>query len=596
MKKFIIAVLVLGVLFCSCQKNDAAVDKETINTAAPIPTVTTPITSETLNETDQQPIESDTVPPETSEPPLSPPPTEITTPTKMFVTINEACSSNKTCFKGSNGEHPDWIELYNNSDKAINLAGYGISDDKELPFRYTLSNYLIEAKSYVILLATGSVGYNKGVISLPFKLSSDGETIILTSPEGLCDILTVPPLREDTTYGRILDGGSIAAELTPTPLSTNNTATSTIKAPNPVFSHIGGFYSSAFELEISAGDGCSVYYTTDGSTPNSTSTIYNGPILLSDATSKQNVFSEIGPVSPNGFVTKNNQDKANIIRAIAFDENGNGSDIVSATYFVMEEERARPYENMPIISVYTDAHNLFDYEKGIYVSGKIYDEYMNGPDFDPETPTWLRPANYYLAGIAAERPATVEYFDAEHNIAFRQDVGIRIGGNASRANVQKSFKFYARSEYGKSYFDYPLFESGLEYDTFLLRSGANDMAKTKIRDVLTQSLIQDRGFATAKWQPCVMFLNGEYWGFYMMMERYDSDYFSDYYNIEKDDLVVIKTGNVYIGNPEDKEIYRDLRSFCKNNDLTLPENYEKLCSMIDIQSYIEYVAMNVIIN
>ncbi len=598
MKRHIILLSILAALLCCCGKVSTVKETDSIAADKSAATANEQYSPEFVSDTEEavsapesgtkSDTEEDTTPP--------PAPVEITTPSELFVTINEVCASNAGCFTDGSGEHPDWIELYNSSDKAVNLAGYGISDDSEKPFRYTFTNYLIEARSYVILLATGDAGYNKGVISLPFKLSSEGENLILTSPEGLQDVMSVPSLEEDETYGRTTDGGELAAHLTPTPLSTNNTATSLIKVPAPEFSHASGFYMTGFELEMTIPEGCVVYYTTDGSTPTAESEIYGEPIMLYDATGNPNVYSAIGGTTINGFVTKNNQDKANVIRAIAIDGEGNISKVTSRTFFVTQIMTEAPYENMPILSVYTDTSNLFDYETGIYVLGKTYDDYMNGDEFDPETPTWSRPANYFIDGMEGERPATIEYFDAEHNFCFVQDVGIRIGGNTSQSSVQKSFKFYARSEYGKNSFDYPMFEGVEFYDTFLMRTGANDFSKTKIRDVLAQTLVSHRDISTAKWQPCVMFLNGEYWGFYMMMERYDSDYFEEHYDVNKDDVVAVKAWNIDIGTDSDWKYYRELRNFCKNNDLTLPENYEKLCSMIDIQSYIDYVCMNVIIN
>ncbi len=595
MKRLFILALALICLLCSCGETAKPNETESEAITSEASNETTAPESETETETEtEKETETEAQTTEKSEP------VEIVVPVELFVTINEVCSSNKGSFNDNDGDTPDWIELYNSSDRAVNLAGYTISDDPDNPRKYVFSNYLIEADSYVILMATGNVGYKNGVISLPFKLSSEGEELILTSPDGLRDEVTVPALEGDETYGRTNDGGSTLNYLTPTPLATNNTATAIIKVPAPSFSHVSGFYSTPIELNISIPEGYTVYYTTDGSTPSLLSTPYSGPIYLEDATEKPNVFSAIGGNTVSNFVTKNNQDKANVIRAIAYDSEGNASKTVGGTFFITRMMQQEPYQNMPILSVFTDGENLFDYEKGIYVLGKTYDEYMNGPDFDPEKATWARPANYFLTGIESERPASIEYFDAQHNFGFYQDVGIRMSGNTSQSSQQKSFKFYARSEYGKSSFDYPMFEGVEYYDTFLMRTGANDFAKTKIRDVLNQSLIAHRDVATAQWQPCVMFLNGEYWGFYMMMERYDADYFAEHYKVNKDDIVAIKAWDLDIGEEGeskysgDYKYYKELKDFCKNNDLTLPENYEKLCTMIDMQSYIDYVAFNVI--
>ncbi len=603
MKKILIIILALICVLCSCGKVGVAGETESESSAKETQNGITSDMADTETETETEEVTETEPETETEEETTEKiDPVEVVVPKDLFVTINEVCSSNKGSFYDRDGDTPDWIELYNSSDSAVNLAGYTISDDPDNPRKYVFSNYLIEADSYVLLMATGNVGYKNGVISLPFKLSSEGEELVLTSPDGLCDEITVPILEGDETYGRVNDGGSTLNYLTPTPLATNNTATTIIKVPAPAFSHVSGFYSTPIELKISVPEGYTVYYTTDGSTPSLLSTPYSEPIYLEDATEKPNVYSAIGGNTVNDFITKNNQHKANIIRAIAYDSEGNASKTVGGTFFITRIMQMESYVNMPILSVYTDGENLFDYEKGIYVLGKTYDDYMNGPDYDPDKATWARPANYFLDGIESERPASIEYFDAQHNFCFYQDVGIRMAGNTSQSSQQKSFKFYARSEYGKSSFDYQMFEGVEYYDTFLMRTGANDFAKTKIRDVLNQSLISHRDVATSKWQPCVMFLNGEYWGFYIMMERYDADYFAEHYKVNKDDIVAIKAWDVDIGETGenkysgDYKYYKELKDFCKNNDLTVPENYEKLCSMIDMQSYIDYVSFNIIAN
>ncbi len=600
MKKFLILLVLLLTLF-SCEeknkinKDSPSVPTDTVSCVDDIPE-NDGDTSSPLAETEAV-SETEKVTEEITEEITRIDPTEIASPMELFVVINEVCSSNKGSLLTADGNTPDWIELYNGSDKTVNLAGYGISNDPEKPLRYTFSNYLVEPGAYVTLMADGNVGYKNGVIYLPFKLSSDGETLLLTSPDGLTDTLTVPTLCEDESYGRASDGGTVAAYLlTPTPGGTNNTSSSIIKAPTPKFSHSSGFYGEDIELAIEIPEDCVVYYTTDGSLPTPGDEVYGDPIPLSDASVNANVHSAVGGVSPDGFVTKNNQDKANVIRAMAVDREGNFSDVVSGTYFVMSGDRALSYEGIPVLSVYTNEENLFDYYKGIYVLGATYDIYMNGEDYDEELPTWSRPANYTLSGDESEREAAIEYFDSEHKLGFSQNVGIRIGGNASRANKQKSFKFYARREYGRSSFDYPLFEGTDFVDTFTLRSGANDFAKAKIRDVLAQSLVSHRDITTASWQPCAMFLNGEYWGFYLMMERYDSDFYEEHYGVDKDEVVSIKVGKLDIGQEADKKLYRELRVFCRDNDLTVKENYDKLCSMIDMQSYIDYVCLNVIIS
>ncbi|NLF44046.1 MAG: lamin tail domain-containing protein, partial [Bacteroidales bacterium] len=50
--------------------------------------------------------------------------------------INEFMSSNENTILDEDGDSGDWIELYNASDNTVNLAGYGLSDKEENPFKW----------------------------------------------------------------------------------------------------------------------------------------------------------------------------------------------------------------------------------------------------------------------------------------------------------------------------------------------------------------------------------------------------------------------------------------------------------------------------
>jgi len=61
-------------------------------------------------------------------------------------------------------------------------------------------------------------------------------------------------------------------------------ATYTFQASEPIFSPVGGTYSKDQSVSIScASSGATIYYTTDGSEPDESSTVYASPIVLSTA-------------------------------------------------------------------------------------------------------------------------------------------------------------------------------------------------------------------------------------------------------------------------------------------------------------------------
>lgn len=101
------------------------------------------------------------------------------------IKINEVCPANSKSIKDKDGEDSDWIELYNSSNSPVNLMGYGLSDNSSKPFKWTLPDVTIQPKSYLIIFASGKNVVENGEIHASFKLSADGETVVLTAPSSI---------------------------------------------------------------------------------------------------------------------------------------------------------------------------------------------------------------------------------------------------------------------------------------------------------------------------------------------------------------------------------------------------------------------------
>lgn len=363
-----------------------------------------------------------------------------------------------------------------------------------------------------------------------------------------------------------------------------------------IFSKRSGFYDEDFYLTISAPTD-EIYYTLDGSEPTKESYRYEEPLLIYDASLNENTNSMRTDFSGN-FLRQSKMyevpdfliDKCTVLKVAYYDKNGQRSDTEERTYFVGFQEKSG-YQDVNIISITAEPEDFFSDEKGIYVLGDTFEKYIARVDYKQyEDYSWE--ANYKNSGREWERNAHIEVFNKSNDLVLSQSVGIRIQGGVSRAYYPKSLNIYARDEYGSNQMQYDFFGTGYYPQRVTLSSGGNDFYG-KVRDRLGAELTKDCNFCTMNYIPYVLFLNGEYWGFYYLTEKYDENYIKHYYNIAKENVVMIKQRGLEAGTPEDYELYENMMEFIESTDMSDDANYKKACEIIDVESFIDYYAAEI---
>ena len=133
------------------------------------------------------------------------------------VRINEVMTANKNACYDENGACPDWIELYNASNSAVNITGWVLTDKTSRSIRFTFPEYVIQPDEYVIVFADGFLHNDEHETwHAPFRLSAYGDTLLLFDEHGtIVESINIPEMDEDYAYARRGNSWTVTNEYTP---------------------------------------------------------------------------------------------------------------------------------------------------------------------------------------------------------------------------------------------------------------------------------------------------------------------------------------------------------------------------------------------
>lgn len=364
-----------------------------------------------------------------------------------------------------------------------------------------------------------------------------------------------------------------------------------------LFSHESGFYEHAFELELSTDDEYDIYYTLDGTTPDRNSIFYDKPILVDDASLQDNIYSNRTDVCiffderaieeykdfpwfSNYRVPDYKVDKCNVIRVAIYDGDVRVAE-TQRVYWIGYNDRV--YDNFIYVSLVTDPENLFGYENGIYVLGREFDEKGYAG--------WQTEGNFLLEN---KKKAYIDMFDEKGDNILSSNCEIKLKGGSGRIFSQKGFNMYSVGD--SEYFDINLFGEQRKLQKIGITNSGND-CRVKIKDYLVSNLESeaDSDFATLRMRPCIVFLDGEYWGVYFLSEVYDAEYFENQYGVSAGSVTFVKNGELAVGKIEDKNAYDEMVNFISNNDMTDEGNFARACELLDMESFVDYYATEIYI-
>ena len=461
--------------------------------------------------------------------------------------INEIMSNNVSAVMDDSYNYSMWVELYNPSTtSSYNQSSYFFTDNLSQPRKWKPASKLIAAGAYAVLWfeRDDRTGHSN------FKLEPDGGKLyMLNIFTQIIDSIVYPAQFRNISYGRKTDGASewVYFEQFSAGTTNNGKTSAGLRCTKPVFKLAGGFYSTAQDVSfVTPTPGETIYYTINGAEP----TLYNS-----------------NSYTPGNYITLRN---TTFLRAKTFSTGKLSSDIATTTYFIGERNI-----HLPVVSIVTTQANLTDNTIGLYVVGTngITGNGSNTPvNFNQD---WDRPVNY-------------ELFDTTKVSRINQELDISVSGGWSRLNPQKSLKISPRKKFGDSRLRYDFFgasKPNMKYRDIQMRNAGNDFYYSMMRDGFMQSIVMKRmNLDCLAYEPAVMYMNGVYYGIQNLRETSGKDLIYSNYGLEDADINLLETWSI----PYDTS-YLPLSNYITQNDITQPLVYNKVCGMMDMDNYMDYM-------
>ncbi len=464
------------------------------------------------------------------------------------VVISEIMAANDVW---KNGHHDDWVELYNASSSAVDLSGWHLSDSARKTEKFTFPEGTRLKKGECLLVyctdreedaGSGSVFY------APFKLSQDGEQVVLTDPSGeTADRVVFARQYAGVSYG-IDASGAVGYLDTATPGKKNTGTAFARRSAEPEITVPGGFYTGAVTVLARAEEGAVIRYTLDGETP----------------TERSPVLGEAG------LVIK----KTTAVRMVSFAEGSLPSSAACATYIVDEPSP------MPVVCLTSDDKYLFSGRTGALVKGT-----GSTPNYEKEL----------------EYPVHIEYYDTDGTCLISQTGSFTAAGHSARQNAQKSIALYARGVFGEDSFDFDPFphRDYTSYHSLLLRNNS-DAFSTRLRDPVISSLAEGQDILYQDALAVQVYINGRYWGHYNLREKINKYFIAQWEGVTDEDEIdaidiLARTGSdSYVQNGSNED-WLELCGFCKTKDLNEGDNLQYVLDRLDVDSLFTHAAFEMII-
>jgi hypothetical protein len=203
-------------------------------------------------------------------------------------------------------------------------------------------------------------------------------------------------------------------------------------------------------------------------------------------------------------------------------------------------------------------------------------------------------------GIESE-PTVLEYFDASNQFVCEANGDSDKHGFDSNAFSQRGFDFVTHDEFGYDHHvEAALFQTTdrTEFQRLIFKAGGFDNYQqgngAHIRDHLLHTMCQeaDLNIDARSSSYCVVYVNGDYCGLYVMEEKVDDlDYVEHYYDQHEGHVDFLKTWGGTWAEYGDMAGWQDVVDFQNEEPLCEGDNYDWVSSQVDMSSLIDFFVL-----
>jgi hypothetical protein len=415
--------------------------------------------------------------------------------------ITEFLASNEYGLRDGDNNASDWIEIHNPRNTPLNLAGYGLSDDSALPFKWTFPSVEIAPHGFLVVFASGRATSPDpaGNLHASFSLAAGGESVVLTAPGGVTAdaVLAFPGQATDLAYGRTLEGEWRFLE--PTPGQFNHATSYLGWLIEPQFSEARGYRQSPFSLTLYHPDpAAQILYSQNGALP---ATPYGSALSVTSTRSVRATAVRPGFKSPR---------------------------VQTHTYIFVDDVITAPTMNTAITQ-------------------------------NPAYTTRLRDGLTDLLTLSVNIPETLAYPEQEGSVEIlwpdtgehlHANCGVMRFANAWTDFAKRSLRLKFRSQYGLSKLRAPLFAGHQrgpfpaieEFDELDVRSGSQDMSQRGfyMAAPFADDSMNEMGSINPSGRFVNLYLNGAYYGKFHLRERLVDRFLADHLGGSVEDYLTVR--------------------------------------------------------